>query len=136
YEKYNTYDDQTWERMEEEAAKSPDGIFWSGRWCMGKKDEIKEGSIGMKHMQEVMIRDDGKKCHYLQILLLLSMFVNRSLISTSKKISVKFQGTGSLLAPEFNRYIIAEDNYNLNPDGRSLFRALLTMCSDKIARAC
>ncbi|GMT01653.1 hypothetical protein PENTCL1PPCAC_23827, partial [Pristionchus entomophagus] len=29
----DTYDETTWKELENQAAKFPDGAFWSGRWC-------------------------------------------------------------------------------------------------------
>ncbi|GMS99037.1 hypothetical protein PENTCL1PPCAC_21212, partial [Pristionchus entomophagus] len=122
FDNYDLNDDKKWRRMDERAAKHPDGLFWIGRWCMNKED--RDVSMSMQTLQRVVTRDDGRQsvCAAVQS---ITRGCKRLGILRSEKKGQNI--SGCLLAPEFNRYIIADDNYNLNPDGRSLFR-------DKIAR--
>ncbi|GMT01651.1 hypothetical protein PENTCL1PPCAC_23825, partial [Pristionchus entomophagus] len=135
FDLYDVDAERDWETMERRAAKTPDGVFWSGRWSMGKEGEERNEHIGMRRLQKVMIRDEGREAKTMLVLQIVRTCRRLDLIFTENSYAT-IQGKGSFLSHRFNRYLMAKDNYNLNNNGRALFRALLTMNSDKVARAC
>ncbi|GMT31031.1 hypothetical protein PFISCL1PPCAC_22328, partial [Pristionchus fissidentatus] len=108
--------------------------FWSGAWKMdGAKGLTRENGLVVKHRElhelyTLFVREEGRYAVTRYAKQIKSALLSMGLLYREG------QGPSSVFDYRLNRYLVNEENFCLNEEGRALLSALLTMHSSRVGR--